>query len=311
MGLSSMGRGFRFLIACCLAVFASGRAEADTIILSGTTGMGPSMTGVLETFNTSTNAFSNVLSDVGGTTTGPMGTNVMLSDIGFTSNGTLYGVGSGPMAALYTINYSGNSSVSTVMSKGSTGQNLTGLGGDGSSNLYGAGNNQIYTVNQTTGLATATSSSLGGTGGINYNPVSDIVDLNGQLYVTANNPGPPPPGTEFLLKVDSTTGLGSQVGSGLGISGPGANIVGLAAVSGDNTDLYAFTDMGNVYKINVTTGAASQVTVMTSLAAGVMLTGAANNAGFAVVPEPSSLILCGVAGVVSLVVARVRRKFAA
>ena len=62
----------------------------------------------------------------------------------------------------------------------------------------------------------------------------------------------------------------------------------------------------NIYTINTTTGVAT--------ATGVTVTGL--NPGFtidtaaypAVVPEPSSIVLCGVAGVVGLAAARARRK---
>ncbi len=294
MKCAVMRRGIHWVAASCLVAFAAGRVEADTIYLTGTTSGQHAGDGVLAAFNTTNNTFSDI-----GYLGGPgNGNNVVLADIGFTSGGTLYGadtVGD----SLYSITTS-NANVQKIGTGGKLVANLTALGGDGLGNLLGAVDNQIYTVSTTDGTTAKTSNKIGGAGTTIYAPIGDLTTFNGVTYVTA---GRNASSDTFLLSIDST-GLGTVV-SDLGNKNT-YNFVGLASGADSNgiNQLYAFTSSGTVYELTSTlTGGSvgSALTTSGSISA-YTYTGAASGPTFSptIVPEPSSLVLCGLAGLVGL-----------
>jgi hypothetical protein len=281
MEYAAMRRGIKLLAASCLIVFAAGQAKADTIYLSGHDGS----TGELMTFNTATDVYGSAIT-----------TSDKLATLGFTTAGILYGTASDPK--LYTVDTtSGN-----LTAIGSVGLSLTGLGGDSTGLLYGAKDNQLYTVSTSTGVAAATSNTISAT--YDYNPVGDLTTFGGVTYLTAKQTvASGGNGDFFLLTVDLSTGEAtSAVDMG---SGSSYNFIGLA--SGANNlgvqHLYAFTSDGSVYTLNPTTGLETSVaptgfnSSITLDDAASLPTGSLNpNA----VPEPSSLILCGIAGLMGL-----------
>ena len=127
---------------------------------------------------------------------------------------------------------------------------------------------------------------------------------NGTLYFN----GLDSLGTSALFAVNTTTGATTEIGSGLGtlandsltLVNVGGQLFGI-----DTVELSGFGPI-NIYTINTTTGVATATGVTVSgLAAGFTLDTAT------AVPEPSSLAMCVLAGVIGLAVARRNRKQAA
>ena len=255
-----MRRGWLGLAVFALIASTVSRADAGLVYLSGSKGE-------LETYNTTT----NVVKSLGNTGT-------VLFDIAVTTNGTLYGVDG--TSNLYTVSTSGNGALTTI---GSTGAFLNALAGTSSSTepLVGAGGSQVYTVSTSTGLATATSSTLGGS----YSSSGDLAQFGGKLYLTATGSGST---SDVLLSINKTTGAGTAIGSGLGVTG----VFGLAASGGD---LYGFSG-SSVYTVDVTTGAA---TIVANVSTGIMVDGAASIPPIAT-PEPATLVSMGIGGLCTL-----------
>lgn len=118
---------------------------------------------------------------------------------------------------------------------------------------YAAGFNRLYRIDLATGQATSI-------GDIGFNDVEGLaLDANGVLYGVADATAGSGSGlTDFLIRIDTTTGVGTLVGplSGLGGAGPGGNLdYGLAFtcdgrlwVSSDST-----TQVWEVNPANATT----------------------------------------------------------
>ncbi len=185
---------------------------------------------------------------------------VVLTDIAFAPNGSLYGVS---FSNLYSINK--NTGAATNI--GSLGFNdVNALTFSSAGKLYGAGNGSgtFYEINTGTGAAAALFNTGTSSGG-------DLAFLGNSLYYTNST------GSLFSINVGagSTTPIGS-----LGV----ANVFGLAA---DNGILFG-TAGRNIYAINTTTGAAgSPLSTYTSSLA------IANGATAAPVPLPAAIWLFG------------------
>jgi hypothetical protein len=111
--------------------------------------------------------------------------------------------------------------------------------------LYAAGSDTLYTVNTTTGVATAVGNGTAG-GGTAYTSSGDLEFLGGVLYLTSTSGG-----NDELYKINPTTGQATEIGS-LGFT----HVYGLAEQGGI---LYGFVDNGatgaqDILKINVSTG---------------------------------------------------------
>jgi hypothetical protein len=281
MEYAAMMRGIKLVVVSCLMLFASGRAEADLIYVSGAVDAG--LYGQLETFNTANNAVNTV---------GSAQFLGVLSDIGFTASGsTLYGIGVSDPTLLFSVATSGGSSGSLTY-VANTGVGLNALGGTPSSDttMYASGGDQIYTVT-TSGTALALSNTMNGSNGTTYQSAGDITYFEGAVYATVTDGF----GNDLLVTINTSTGVATRVGTGnLGSSLD----FGLAAVG---TTLYAFAG-SDVYTVNTTTGSATQLGANNILGVGFLVTGAAAvpDTTPGVVPEPSSLILCGVAGIMGL-----------
>jgi hypothetical protein len=138
-----------------------------------------------------------------------------------------------------------------------------------------------------------------GTGAGTYASSGDLEFFNGVLYLTSSNGG----GNDRLFKIDPATGQGTLVGTNLGFT----HVYGLAEQGGV---LYGFVNTGttgqDILKINTTTGVGTVSGTYT-------LGGTPTNFGFngttddAELPEPASLVLVGV-GLVTLVARFVRAK---
>jgi hypothetical protein len=166
-------------------------------------------------------------------------TGVVMTDIAFDASGVLYGVSTDK---LYKINKS--TAASTLI--GSLGiTDATSLEfNKGGSVLYTA-NNQLHTVDTTTGLATSIPSS----NGFPFSSSGDLTSIGDKFYLTSKIAGDVT--NNDLVSLDTSTGTGTLVGH---IGFP--NVYALA--TNDNVHLYGFSN-GNLISINTTTGVGTLV----------------------------------------------------
>lgn len=166
---------------------------------------------------------------------GPTG--VVLTDLAFAPSGALFGI---TFSALYSV----DPDTGATMFIGPLGvgtMNALTFRDDGT--LFAADNSigQVYTVNTSTGAATALPMPLGG-GHVSSGDL-EFDDL-GNLYLSANF------GISDLVAVDQTTGEGTLIGS-MGFS----NVFGLAFSNGT---MYGFSHPSNqVFTVDLITGAGS------------------------------------------------------
>lgn len=115
---------------------------------------------------------------------------------------------SNPVNDLYTFTITDSGSTGTAVRIGSTGVTIDALAFDQNNTLYGIGNGMLYTIDQTTGAATAVGSSLGvdmnsPVAGMAFSPATAA---NGgtpsQLYAAID---------ERLFKIDVATGTATPV----------------------------------------------------------------------------------------------------
>ena len=222
------------------------------------------------------------------------------------SNGALYAAATDGF--LYTIGSDGVASrlgtVSAPVSAGMSQQGYLGLASAGASGFFAANGNlpgtldRISTTN-TSIAALGTLPNIIGSGALSYGP-------NGSLYLV----GADSSGTTALFVVNTTTGVETEIGSGLRTFSDDA--LTLVTAGGQLYGIDTAETFGSgpidIYTINTTTGVATATGVtVTGLAVGYTLdTAAAIGAG--TVPEPPSLALCGISGAIGLAIAGARRK---
>jgi hypothetical protein len=233
-----MERTASFLAGFVAILIATSSANAGLVYLDDTNGdlfAGNPVTGVYTYIGTSTRA---AIFDG-------------FTDIAFTTNGNLYGLD--PSGLLYEINPANGHIINeggTNNSIGTTGisnGSLVGLAADGNT-LWAGGTNAVYTLNTSTGAATA----VGSNTGTAYATEGDLEFVNGVLYLTSTGDS----GGDFFT-VNTTTGVGTFIGN-LGES----QVFGLAYDTGDST-LYGYTATGLQFTINPMTGAVSNVMTIT------------------------------------------------
>jgi PEP-CTERM motif len=289
MRFRSMLCGVRFLLASCLIVFAAGRAKADTyIFLSG-------MGGQVGYYDVDTKA----------TTTLATHSSTVLYDIAFTPNGNLYGVNGNSPSNLYSINTSSGALSSSLGNAGNFDGSPITLNALGStittsnSKLIAAGGTEVYTVNTSNGAATHlnTLSTGHGINTVDYTSAGDITNINSNYYLTASrNDG----SNNVLLQLDANGNITSVDTFNPSLT----NVYGL--VEANNT-LYGFAN-GNVYTFAITGTSVKETQIGTT---SFDVYGAAYSPSVvinAAVPEPSSLVLCGLAGLMGIGYRRYRSK---
>lgn len=154
----------------------------------------------------------------------------------------------------------------------------------GSGTMFGwqaAGTHALHTVNLATGAATAVGTGIGtglfGGGGLSFNS-------GGTLYsAPAANETPSP----TLRTIDPTTGVHTVVGP---FSGVPAGFEAVVAMDFDGSSMYGiFSD-----RSGATTTQLGTINLSTAAATMIGITGVTDLDAFAIVPEPTSMILAGV-----------------
>jgi hypothetical protein len=199
-------------------------------------------------------------------------TGIIPFDIAFSPSGQLYGVDQG--SALYKIN--ATTAASTLV--GNTNAFINGLDFRSNGVLYGSGEDNLYTIDTSTGVATL----VGSNGGL-YQSAGDIAFApDDSLYMTTDS--------NQLVKLNTATGAATLVGA-IGFF----NVYGIDFIG--NT-LYGITDGGQLLTVDTTTGAGSLVTAATT---GFSCGGSSVNP----VPEPGSLALLSLGGLMIMLRRRV------
>ena len=277
VGSGPIGRTASFVALSLVIASIPAPARADQLYLTGTT-TSTTTGGVLEIFNTHTTNQAGVYTLLGSTNYN--GTNIELSDIAANAAGTLIGLDTSTSSSFYTVSTKDGS---LSNKSAATGANLNALvyGSDGT--LYAAGNvtpnggddAQVYTVNTSGNSSTFTIKALTNTVGVaGYDSSGDLSFVGSTLYLTEKLTSGS--GSDILVSINTTTGVGTEVGS-LGID----NVHGLATVG--NT-LYGFA---NNSAIRSTSPPARRRPC--TAAATTWASAAAEIHGASVVPEPSSL----------------------
>jgi len=168
-------------------------------------------------------------------------TNAYLTDIGFDSNGNLWGVD--PNANFYTV--STTTGTATYLTSLDTGVDFNALVGGANGSLFAAAanNKDLFTINSSTGK----DSVVGNTG---FDAAGDLAFVNGTLYEAAVDPANST--VDDLVKITlSPTFSATDVGS-FGIP----DVYGLAS---DNSGvLYAVANT-QIYTVNLDTAALTPV----------------------------------------------------
>jgi hypothetical protein len=170
------------------------------------------------------------------TVLGNAGSEGTLFDIGFASNGNLYGLDGG--GGFYSI----NTTTGAATHIGDTGlDGLNALVGGANGSLWAAGDDDenLYNLNSTNGASTSV-------GTVGFSSAGDLAFVNGTLYEAALDPDGG--SNNILVKITlSPTVTGTEVGS-FGVP----NVYGLA--SDNNGVLYALSGT-EVYTVNLSTAA--------------------------------------------------------
>jgi hypothetical protein len=221
--------------------------------------------------------------------------------------GTLYGGAASPNLNLYSISSAGATSqfgtVTAPSGAPSILNGFLGLASEGSAGFFADFSTGLnpgpltYTLEHIS--ADGTSSSVVGTMGSSfgsYNSGNMAVGPDGNLYMNAWNTSD----VATLYAVNTTTGVASAIGSGMGSADP------LALVS-VGTTLYGIDTFEasnpSIYTINTTTGVATEIGTVSGLPTGYTLDTMAGS-----VPEPSTITLLGTSALVILVYSRYVRR---
>lgn len=160
--------------------------------------------------------------------------NISFTDIALSETNQLYGVAFSGLYSLYNIDQITNTS--TLI--GNTGTTLNALGFDNTNQLYASGENQLSTINTTTGNATVVNNLS------DYSSAGDIVfdPVNNRFLGTSSTPV-----NSTLFSINPINGVATQIGSiGFG------DVVGLFF---ENGPLFGYTYARQQIIINPTTGA--------------------------------------------------------
>ncbi len=210
------------------------------------------------------------------TVVGNMG--VVMTDIAFAADGTLYGT---TFTGLYKINTT-TAATTFIGSTGLSGGNALVFGTDGTLYTAAYDTSNLYKLNSSTGAAT-------NLGGVGASSAGDLAFNGGNLYMTSTD--------NNLVKINLSPVGGTNVGS-LGFS----SAFGLATAA--NGVLYGVSGT-SIYSIDPTTGHGTFVLNYSGHGLG-----AANGTSFiteAAVPEPSSVVMLGIAFTTMAAVAHRRR----
>jgi hypothetical protein len=281
--LTRRGRLGLAVVVLALTVAGEGQAGPDLTVYATESSNGGSNStfGTLDLTTGQFSALGNMSVTVLGLTTG--------------ANGTLYATDAN--GSFYTVGGNG----STTQFGTNSGVEYFGLAYAGSSGFYGV---NIFTGNLDQISPTATSftaigalPTIAGSGSLAYGP-------GGSLYFAGFDGS----GNAALFGINTTTGVATEIGTGLVTfdNDPLTLVYTGGLLYGIDTGESAGAGPINIYTISTTTGAATATGVTVSgLSSGFTLDTAA------AIPEPSSLALCAIAGVIGLAAARVHRKYLA
>jgi len=212
-------------------------------------------------------------------------------------NGTLYGADGNPPLNLYTISPSGVPSQYGTVTVPSNSDGFCGLASAGTAGfladtvtLSASYYDDINLCRISADGNTLTVVGTMGTSFRSFNSGNLAFGPDGNLYFDANI------GSNFvatLYAVNTTTGLATAIGSGLGSPAP-------LTLTSNGTTLYGIDTFAptnpTIYTIDTTTGAATAIGTVSGLPTGYTL----DTMTTSTVPEPSTLIRASIAGLFSL-----------
>ncbi len=273
----------------CGVLYLAGQARAGTMVYA-TADNG--VASIFGTMNLATGQFTQISTTTpyfGSLTAGP--------------GGTIYG-GSGNLGYhLYTISPSGSPIIYGTVTAPSNSLGFFGLASAGAAGFFAdsvALQGTTYTVSLDRISASGSTLSFVQILGPPFNTFNSgnlAFGPNGNLYFDSGFAE----GDNFLYQVNTSTGVATQVGSGLLTAFPLTLVTSGSSLYG--IDTFTLTDP-QVYVINTTTGIASPTVSVSGLPLNYTLDTLAADS----VPEPSTSILASIAGLVSLCCVWRRRK---
>jgi len=249
------------LAAACLAMLArSGIAQADLMAYVTTSG------GDFGTLDLDSGVYASI---------GSVGSPGTIFGMGYGADGQLYGLDSRGNSHLYRI----DTATGAGTDLGAIGRSAVGAGADDHGTLFAlsdTSNSLLYSLNPPATAATAFGRvGFAGGGLVAYNEP-------GQLFVDDDTPG-----NSTLYRVDPTTGAATTIGA-----------MGVTIYTGAffNGTLYGLDDLNTIWTIDTTTGRANALRDTTLDRD--FFYGAIAPIKPASVPEPSSLVMLALGGVV-------------